>query len=77
MAFVVGTVGLFRVAFVVAMTMESKFVTQFLSASFTFWSDVIDLYEVFVFEVQSTPAAFSLLLVQEFGFYPVKEGMRL
>ncbi len=50
-----------------AMTMECQFIAQFFSAPKVFRGEVIDFNGVSILEEQSTPSAFPLLFVQEFG----------
>ena len=65
MALVMGTMSL-----IVAMSMEGKLVTEFLSPSFAFWSDVIDFDVVRFAEHQTTPPTLALLLVKQHGECP-------
>ncbi len=64
MAFVIGTIGTFCVSLIVAVSMERAFVTKFFPASFTFRGDMIYLNTVSILEKESTPAAFSFLLLE-------------
>lgn len=50
-AFVIGTVVPFRMAFIVAMSMECELVAQFFSPSLVFWGDMIHFDVVFIPEV--------------------------
>lgn len=57
--------GLLRVPRIMAMSVESEFVAQFLAASLTFGRDVIYFYEVFWSKEEFTPPAFPLLLLKK------------
>ena len=65
MALVMGTMSL-----IVAMLMEGTLVTEFLSPSFAFWSNVIDFDLVRFAEHQTTPSTLALLLVEQHGECP-------
>ena len=53
--------------FVVAMSMESELVTQFLPSSLAFWSDVVYFHLVSLADHHSTPSTLALLLVKQHG----------
>jgi hypothetical protein len=46
LAFVIGTVDMFCMSFIVAMAMQSKFIAQFLSSPLTLWRQVVDFDEI-------------------------------
>ena len=52
---------------IVAMSMESKLVTEFLSSPFAFWGDVINFDLVRFSEHQITPSALAMLLLEQHG----------
>ena len=73
MAFVRGTVYTPCVSLVVAMAMEHTFVAHLFSPALAFGRDVVNFHEIIIFEVQSTPAASSCLLLQELAFDPAQQ----
>jgi len=52
---------------IVAVSMESHEVTQFVASSLILWGNMVDFHTVSVSESQFTPATFSLLLLEESG----------
>src|SRR6266487_4638784 len=50
-----------------AMSMECTFVAEVFTSSMTFRSEVIDFNVIPILKEESTPFAFPLLLLQEFG----------
>jgi len=52
---------------VVAVSMESELIAEFLSSSFAFWSDVVNFNLISLAERQFTPCALALLLVEQHG----------
>jgi hypothetical protein len=57
------------------MSMKRTFVADLFSSALTPWRDMVNFDEIIILEVQSTPAAFSCLLLQEFAFGPVQQVM--
>src|SRR5215470_16477895 len=55
LAFAIGTGYTFCMSFIVAVSMECKFIAQFFSTPFIFWCDVIDFYQVSILKKESTP----------------------
>jgi hypothetical protein len=55
------------------MAMEHTFVAHLFSPALTFGRDVVNFQKIIVFEVQSTPAASSCLLLQELAFDPAQQ----
>ena len=72
MAFVRGTVYTSCVSLIVAMAMEHTFVTHLFSSALTFGRNVVNFQKIIVFKLQSTPAAFSCLFLQELAFDPAQ-----
>ncbi len=52
---------------VVAMSVQSELVAEFFTATFPFWGDMIDFDLVLIPEEKFTPAAFSLLFLEQFS----------
>lgn len=52
---------------IVAVSMESHEVAQFVASSLILWGNMVDFHTVSVSESQFTPATFSLLLLEESG----------
>ena len=50
---------------IMAVPMESEKITECIGTPFTSGGDVIDLYQIALGQVQFTPTAFPLLLVQQ------------
>jgi hypothetical protein len=61
--------------FVMAMSMESEFVTQLFSSSLTTWSYMIYLDQILLLEKKSAPTTFPLLFLQESCFGVAEQGM--
>jgi hypothetical protein len=57
---------------VVAVSMESHEVTQFVASFLILWGNMVDFHTVSVSEGQFTPATFSLLLLEELGEFSIK-----
>ncbi len=55
--------------------MKRTFVADLFSSSLTPWRDMVNFDEIIILEVQSTPLAFSCLLLQEFAFGSVQQVM--
>lgn len=55
------------------MTVQSDFITEFLSSPLTPGKNMVDLNNIVVLEVQPTPPAFSALLLQEFAFPSIEQ----
>ena len=53
--------------FIVAVSVESKLVTQFLSSSLAFRSNVIDFHLIRFSEHQTAPSTLALLLLEQHG----------
>ena len=70
-----GTIDTLCVSLIVAMSMQRKFVTQFLASALTVWDDVINLDDVSVSKEQLTPSAFSSLLLEELSQRSIQHGM--
>jgi hypothetical protein len=57
----------FGMSLVVAVSVKGKLVAEFLTATFIFWGDVINFNLILVPEKKFTPAAFSLLFLEQFS----------
>ena len=55
----------FGMPLVVTMTVKSKLVAEFLTATFTFRRDMVNLDEIVFSEEEFTPSAFSLLFLKQ------------
>ena len=61
--------------FVVTMTMQGDFITEFFSSTLTPWNDVVDFNDIFVLEMQSTQEAFPALFLQELALGSIEQRM--
>jgi len=52
---------------VVTMAVKRTFVAQFFTTAFTFRGDMVNFDLIFISEEKSTPAAFSLLFLEQFS----------
>jgi hypothetical protein len=75
MTFVRGTLNTVCVSLIVAVSMERQLVTEFFSSAQAGGEDMVDFDQVSVFEEQSTPAACSLLFLQQLSQRPSEEGV--
>ena len=57
---------------VVTMSVKSELVAEFFTAALAFWGDMIDFDLVLLPKEKFTPAAFSLLFLEQFS----KGGLR-
>ena len=67
MALVMGTTFTLGVSLIVAMAMKDAFVTQFFPSAQASRCNVIDFHSILIFEEQSTPFTFALLLSEEYA----------
>ncbi len=65
MALVMGTTFTLGVSLIVAMAMKDAFVTQFFPSTESSRGDVIDFYNILIFEEQFTPFTFALLFSEQ------------
>ncbi len=72
MAFIIGTVVALGVTLIVAVPMERKFVTEFLTPALTFRGDMVYLHHVSILKEQSTPTTFPRLFLEELTQYSAK-----
>lgn len=62
-------------SFIMAMSVEQEFVTEFFAATFTLWGNVVDFNNIGVLKEQLTPTASPLLFPQEHSLDSIAQGM--
>lgn len=67
--------GMLGMPLIVTMPMKRKFVAQFFPCAQAFGEEVIDFYQVFISEKESTPTAGALLFLKEFAQGSLQQGV--
>jgi hypothetical protein len=70
-----GTFDMLYMSLIVAMSVKQTFVAQCFSSAQAFWGDMINLHDVLSLKEQSTAAAFSALLLEQFSKRSIDHGM--